>query len=266
MKVERIIQLNLSARLCDYADCRKPLHTVLQCAKCKGVAYCTKDCQVCSPPPCWPLAQETGRWHACFRHTHNMRACVHWMPRRTHAFSLGCPTSCLLLTAPVCMEVHVTLPLSPLHTLVTHTTDSLTHTTRSNPPLSFSNPDPFSLAARSRRGRPGTRASARASARTAAKPTADQMRLLEILEQLAVAADWRGVVAQERAARAVAAAVGASIPYYAFVCPLRPRQRVSFAGSLFQGHRVPHAAPGDCKGTQCIELNAVTSTPQWIKV
>ena len=43
-------QLTLSVRLCECADCRKPLYTVLQCAKCKGVAYCSKDCQVCSPP------------------------------------------------------------------------------------------------------------------------------------------------------------------------------------------------------------------------
>ena len=34
----------------------------------------------------------------------------------------------------------------------------------------------------------------------------------EILEQLIVAADWRGVAAQERAARAVAAAVRTSMP------------------------------------------------------
>jgi hypothetical protein len=59
-------QLTLSVRLCDYADCRKPLHTVLQCAKCKGVAYCCKECQVCSPqhPACAlsrPFAQESIR-------------------------------------------------------------------------------------------------------------------------------------------------------------------------------------------------------------
>ena len=55
-------------------------------------------------------------------------------------------------------------------------------------------------------------AAARADMRTAAKPTADQMRVLEILEQLDGAADWRGVAAQERAARAVAAAMRTSMP------------------------------------------------------
>jgi tetratricopeptide (TPR) repeat protein len=55
-------------------------------------------------------------------------------------------------------------------------------------------------------------AAARAYTRTAAKPTADQMRVLEILEQLDGAADWRGVAAQERAARAVAAAMRTSMP------------------------------------------------------
>jgi hypothetical protein len=38
------------------------------------------------------------------------------------------------------------------------------------------------------------------------------MRVLKILEQLAGAADWRGVAAQERAARAVAAAVLTLMP------------------------------------------------------
>ena len=47
--------------------------------------------------------------------------------------------------------------------------------------------------------------------RTAAELTAEQMRVLEILAQLDGAADWRGVAAQERAARAVAAAVRTSI-------------------------------------------------------
>jgi hypothetical protein len=53
---------------------------------------------------------------------------------------------------------------------------------------------------------------ARGDILTAAKPTADQMRVLKMLEQLAGAADWRGVAAQERAARAVAAAVQTSMP------------------------------------------------------
>ena len=47
------------------------------------------------------------------------------------------------------------------------------------------------------------------------KPTADQMRVLGILEQLkllAGAADWRDVSAQEREAREVAAAVRTSMP------------------------------------------------------
>ena len=55
-------------------------------------------------------------------------------------------------------------------------------------------------------------AAARADTRTAGKPTADQMRVLEILEQLAGAADWRGVAAQEGAARAVAASLRTSMP------------------------------------------------------
>ena len=45
--------------------------------------------------------------------------------------------------------------------------------------------------------------------------TADQMRVLKMLEQLAGAADWLGVVAQERAARAVADAVRTSMQDYA---------------------------------------------------
>jgi hypothetical protein len=62
-------------------------------------------------------------------------------------------------------------------------------------------------------------ADARADTRTAAKPTAEQMRMLKMLEQLAGAADWRGVAAQERAAREVAVAVRASMQGNAsFVC------------------------------------------------
>jgi hypothetical protein len=84
-------------------------------------------------------------------------------------------------------------------------------------------PAPFlSVAARSRRGRPRTRpkaghkgecaAAAQAGARTAAKLTACQMRVFEILEQLAHASDWRGLVAQQRASRVVAAAKQTSMP------------------------------------------------------
>ena len=36
----------VSARLCDYKDCRKPLHKLLLCSKCKCTAYCCKECQV----------------------------------------------------------------------------------------------------------------------------------------------------------------------------------------------------------------------------
>ena len=36
-----------SPRLCDNAECRKPLNKLLQCSKCKSVAYCSTDCQVC---------------------------------------------------------------------------------------------------------------------------------------------------------------------------------------------------------------------------
>ena len=55
----------------------------------------------------------------------------------------------------------------------------------------------------------------RAGARTAATPTADQMRVLNIPEQLVGADDWRGVAAQERAAKAVAAVVRTSMLRYA---------------------------------------------------
>ena len=58
-------------------------------------------------------------------------------------------------------------------------------------------------------------AAACADIRTAGKPTAGHMRVLKILEQLEDAADWRGVAAQERAAKAVAAAVRTSMPGYA---------------------------------------------------
>ena len=35
-----------SDRLCDYKDCRKPLHKLLFCSKCKRTAYCCRECQV----------------------------------------------------------------------------------------------------------------------------------------------------------------------------------------------------------------------------
>ena len=35
-----------SDRLCDYKDCRKPLHKLLLSSKCKRTAYCCKECQV----------------------------------------------------------------------------------------------------------------------------------------------------------------------------------------------------------------------------
>ena len=41
--VVSLSKLTLSVSLCDYADCRKPLHTVLPCAKNKGISYCSKD-------------------------------------------------------------------------------------------------------------------------------------------------------------------------------------------------------------------------------
>jgi hypothetical protein len=33
MTAVSLFQLTLSVRLCDYSECRKPLHMVLQCAK-----------------------------------------------------------------------------------------------------------------------------------------------------------------------------------------------------------------------------------------
>jgi tetratricopeptide (TPR) repeat protein len=94
----------------------------------------------------------------------------------------------------------------------THTYKHTRTDTRANASLSLSlpNPHPFLLLL------PGHKRectpAARADTRTAAKPTADQMRVLKMLEQLDGAADWRGVAAQERAARAVAAAVRNSMP------------------------------------------------------
>ena len=55
-------------------------------------------------------------------------------------------------------------------------------------------------------------AAVQAGARTAAKLTAGQMRVFEILEQLANASDSRGLVAQERTSRVVAAYTRTSMP------------------------------------------------------
>jgi hypothetical protein len=83
-----LFQLTLLVRLCDYADCRKPLNSVLHCAKCKGVAYCSKDCQVCSPQRTHcelrsPLAQETGK------RTSAQHESMHALDAKAHAhFSL----------------------------------------------------------------------------------------------------------------------------------------------------------------------------------
>jgi hypothetical protein len=35
---------------CDRADCRKLLLMPLRCSRCRAVAYCSKECQVCDPP------------------------------------------------------------------------------------------------------------------------------------------------------------------------------------------------------------------------
>jgi hypothetical protein len=92
-------------------------------------------------------------------------------------------------------------------------------------------------------------AAARADTRTAAKQTAGQMRVLEILEQLDGGANWRVVTAQERAARAVAAAVRTSMPGDAsWVYCTVTRQHISVAGGLCKGHQVPHTGPVNCKG------------------
>jgi hypothetical protein len=58
------------------------------------------------------------------------------------------------------------------------------------------------------RGRFGTR--------TAAKPTADRGGEMEIVEQLDVDADWRGMAAQERAGRVVSKAVVISRAFFLF--------------------------------------------------
>jgi hypothetical protein len=129
--------------------------------KCNGVAYCSKDCQVCSPPhPACALS-------------------------RPQSF----PSAPLLLTRVfVTCSSLCTLPLSlrlaPSHcSLTPYNHSSFTPAliqTRTNSP---------SVAFQTRRGRPGTRASARPLLVLAGQPMADQTRLLKILQQLAVAVD-----------------------------------------------------------------------------
>ena len=82
-------QLTLSVRLCDSADCRK------------GVAYCSKDCQVCvaSHPACAlsrPLAQETGKHDQITRTT--MSALHDKALARIPMLAQGCESFRLLLS------------------------------------------------------------------------------------------------------------------------------------------------------------------------
>ena len=100
-----------------------------------------------------------------------------------------------------------------------HARATQTHTeshANASPSLCLPDPHPFPLLLQTKAWKAGHKgecvAAARADTRTAAKPTADHMRVLETLEQLADAADWRGVAAQEQAAKAVAAAVRTSMP------------------------------------------------------
>jgi len=58
-----------SDRLCDYKDCRKPLHKLLRCSKCKRTAYCCKECQV------RPVSRALGHVHSGVPaplHTHTL--------------------------------------------------------------------------------------------------------------------------------------------------------------------------------------------------
>jgi hypothetical protein len=74
-----ISQLTLSVRLCDYADCRKPLHTVLQCQVqgrrllLQGLpGVLTTTSYLCTEQAsCQRLWQASGQ-------VHNMRAYTHF--------------------------------------------------------------------------------------------------------------------------------------------------------------------------------------------
>jgi len=181
-----------NSTLCGH--CSKALQKPLVCARCKTATYCSKDCQVHTA-------------HAT-RHTQTrmrLNECVYVTVRRTH--------------------VHMrTRARTHIHTH-RHKHTQMPH--RRSPSLPNPHPFPLLLPKAWKAGHKGEcKAAARADTRTAAKPTADQMRVLEMLEQLAGAADWRGVAVQEGAARAVAAAVRTFHAGLCFVCLLHPRQRV----------------------------------------
>ena len=88
-------QLTLPVRLCDYADCRRPLH------KCARASPTTKDCQVCvaSHPACAlsrPIAQETGKHDQVTRTT--MSALHDKALARMLMLAQGCESFRLLLS------------------------------------------------------------------------------------------------------------------------------------------------------------------------
>ena len=115
-------------------------------------------------------------------------------------------------------------------------------------------------------------AAARADTRTAAKPTADQMRVLEILEQLAGAADRRGVAAQALRTMVLAARFPRHWP-----CPVvraagtPPRQaRITAQQSpRATNHQCSHPALDDLGCSWCVGVAAaagatrVDSLPEW---
>jgi hypothetical protein len=175
------LTLSVTGTLCDYADCRKPLYKVLQCAKCKGVAYCSKDCQVCSPshPACALSRPQT--YPSCplllTRVFVTCRSLCVYAPSLTRSLTL-LPHTTHPLIFPSDSFTHTNLPLWDSRLGVEGRTHASTHTrthactharahahthTRSSA-LLVRLPPPtctLSVAARSRRGRPGTRAIAR---------------------------------------------------------------------------------------------------------
>jgi hypothetical protein len=122
------INLSSSPRLCDNAECRKPLHKLLQCSNCKSVAYCSMDCQVCEL-----CAHRTSGMHAPDTRT----TCIHWIAGCTHT-------------------IYFSLKPSHIYTYCSRTRAlSLSHTNAHK--LSPS----LALVCRPRHGRPDTSASAR---------------------------------------------------------------------------------------------------------